>query len=114
MKAFLSGCTSTSGRFIFALHFLSGAFCGQGFWRGVRCTWPSVNEEGLWPSTPQFAPHNQGFRNPPHNSMASAAVITKRSNRALSRLKSTTERKNSASNGIRATRVYQLKSPAEA
>jgi hypothetical protein len=19
------------------------------FWRGVRCTWPSVNEEGLWP-----------------------------------------------------------------
>jgi len=56
-------------------------------------------------STPQFAPHNQGFRNPPHNSITSAAVITKRSIRALSRLKSTTERKNSASNGIRVTLV---------
>src|ERR1700730_6307055 len=61
--------------------------------------------KGCGQSTPQFAPHNQGFRNPPHNSIASAAVITKRSIRALSRLKSTTETKNSASNGIRVTLV---------
>jgi|HubBroStandDraft_4_1064222.scaffolds.fasta_scaffold17529_5 hypothetical protein len=68
--------------------------------------------KGYGQSTPQFAPHNQGFRNPPHNSIASAAVITKRSIRALSRLKSMTERKNSASNGIRVTPVIVVINPS--
>ena len=48
-------------------------------------------------------PHIQGLRNPPQNKIASVAVITTRSIRALSRVKSTTETKNSASRGIRVT-----------
>jgi hypothetical protein len=48
-------------------------------------------------------PHIQGLRNPPQNKIASIAVITTRSIRALSRVKSTTETKNSASRGIRVT-----------
>lgn len=61
-------------------------------------------------------PHIQGLRNPPQNKIASVAVITTRSIRALSRVKSTTETKNSASRGIRVTLaivVNQLNSPVE-
>jgi hypothetical protein len=76
------------------------------FWRGVRCAWlPCEVEEGCGQSTPQCAPHIQGLRNPPHNKIAIAAVISTRSIRALSRLKSTTETKSSASKGIRVTLV---------
>src|SRR5271155_4180194 len=75
------------------------------FWRGVRSAWlPCAVEEGFSRSTAQ-APHIQGFRNPPDKKIASAAVITTRSNRALSRLKSTTETKNSASTRILVTLV---------
>jgi hypothetical protein len=81
-------------------------FYDQRFWRGVRCAWlPCEVEEGCGQSTPQCAPHVQGLRNPPHNKIASAAVISTRSIRALSRLKSTAETKNSASKGIRLTLV---------
>ncbi len=44
---------------------------------------------------------SQGVRNPPDKKIASASVITTRSYRALSRLKSATEASNSASNTIR-------------
>src|ERR1700721_873380 len=74
-------------------------------WRGVRCAWlPFEVEKGCGQSTPQ-TPHIQGVRNPPDKKIASAAVITTRSNRALSRLKSTAETKNSASTGILGTLV---------
>ena len=46
-------------------------------------------------------PDGQGVRNPPDKKIVSAAVITTRSYRALSRLKSATEANNSASNRIR-------------
>src|SRR5271155_3901165 len=75
------------------------------FWRGVRSAWlPCAVEEGFSRSTAQ-APHIQGFRNPPDKKIASAAVITTRSNRALSRLKSTTETKSIASTRILVTLV---------
>ena len=51
------------------------------------------------------APHIQGLRNPPDNKIANAAAITTRSNSALSRLKSTTETKNTATTRIRITLV---------
>jgi hypothetical protein len=74
-------------------------------WRGVRCAWPPFEvEKGCGQSTPQ-TPHIQGVRNPPDRKIASAAVITTRSNRALSRLKSTTETKSSASTRILVTLV---------
>jgi len=50
-------------------------------------------------------PHIQWLRSPPDMKSASAAVITTRSNRALSRLKSTTATKNTASTRIRLTLV---------
>jgi|HubBroStandDraft_6_1064221.scaffolds.fasta_scaffold143364_2 hypothetical protein len=56
-------------------------------------------------STPQCAPHIHGLRSPPDMTITSAAVITTRSNRALSRLKSTPETKNNASTRIRANLV---------
>ena len=56
---------------------------------------------GLGQSTSQCAPHIQGLRSPPDKKIASAAIITTRSNRALSRMKSTTEANNSASTRIR-------------
>ena len=75
-------------------------------WRGARCAWPPCDvEEGCGQSTQQSAPHIQGLRSPPEKKIASAAVITTRSNRALSRLKSTTDTKNSASTRIRVTLV---------
>ena len=78
----------------------------KGVWRGARCAWPPGDvEEGCGQSTPQCAPHIQGLRSPPDKKIASAAVITTRSNRALSRLKSTTEANNSASTRIRVTLV---------
>jgi hypothetical protein len=46
-----------------------------------------------------------GFRNPPHNKIVSAPVMSTRSIRARSRANSTTETKNSASKGMRFTRV---------
>jgi hypothetical protein len=55
--------------------------------------------------THQCAPHTQGLRSPPEKKIASPAVITTRSNPALSRPKSTTETKNSASTRIRVTLV---------
>jgi len=50
-------------------------------------------------------PHIQGLRSPPDKKIVSAAAITTRSNRALSRLKSTMATKNSASTRIRVTLV---------
>src|SRR5579864_8817522 len=49
--------------------------------------------------------HIQWLRSPPDMKSASAAVITTRSNRELSRLKSTTATKNRASTRIRVTLV---------
>jgi hypothetical protein len=65
-------------------------------------------EEGCNQSAPQLAPHIQGLRIPPKNKIASAAVISTRSIRSLSRMKSTTETKNSASRGIRVTLVIVI------
>jgi len=48
-------------------------------------------------------PHIQGLSSPPNMKIVSAAVITTRSNRALSRPKSTMATKNNASTGIRVT-----------
>jgi hypothetical protein len=62
------------------------------------------SEKGFSRSTPQ-APHSQDLRNPPDKRIATAAVITTRSHRALSRLKSAMEAKNSASTRIRITLV---------
>src|SRR5579864_8917828 len=50
-------------------------------------------------------PHIQWLRSPPDMKSASASVITTRSNRALSRLKSTTATKNTASTRIRVALV---------
>ena len=60
---------------------------------------------GLRPKRSAMRPTVRGLRNPPHNKIASAAVISTRSIRALSRLKSTAETKKSASKGIRVTLV---------
>src|SRR5271154_6956128 len=60
---------------------------------------------GLWPEHTASAPHIQGLRSPPDKKIASAAVTTTTSNRALSRLKFTTEASNSVSKRIRVTLV---------
>jgi hypothetical protein len=66
--------------------------------------WPPCEaEEGCGQNATQCAPHIQGLRSPPDKKIASAAVITTRSNRTLSRLKSATETNSSASKRIRAT-----------
>jgi hypothetical protein len=72
---------------------------------GGACAAPDcpVMEEGCNQSTAQFAPRIQGLCIPPRNKIASAAVISTRSIRALSRMKSRTETKNRASRGIRVT-----------
>src|ERR1700691_1892764 len=67
------------------------------------CLGRPAMEEGCGQCTPQCAPHIQGLRSPPEKKIASAAVITTRSNRALSSPKSTTEAKKSASTRIRVT-----------
>jgi hypothetical protein len=78
----------------------------SGIWRGARCAWPPCAvEEGCGQSTPQCAPHIQGVRSPPDKKITSAAAITTRLNRALSRLKFTTRASNSASSRIRVTLV---------
>jgi hypothetical protein len=83
------------------------------FWRGVRCAWATLRRGGgLWPKH-IGAPHIQGFRNPPHNKIASAPVISARSIRAFSRMNSTAETMNTASKGTRVTLVIVVinKSP---
>jgi hypothetical protein len=67
--------------------------------------WPPCDvEEVCGQSTPQCAFHIQGLCSPPDKKIASAAVITTRPNRALSRLKSTTEA-NSPGTRVRVTLV---------
>jgi hypothetical protein len=56
-------------------------------------------------STRRCAPHSHGLCSPPDKRIASAAVITTRSNRALSRLKSAMQANNSASTRILVTLV---------
>src|SRR5712672_3496089 len=48
---------------------------------------------------------HRGFHNPPHNKIVSAPVMSARSIHECSRANSATEIKNSASKGIRITRV---------
>jgi len=77
---------------------------------GGACDAPWLSYEpgkGCSRSTTQ-PPHIQGLRSPPEKKIASAAVITTRSNRALSRLKSTMETKNSASTRPRVTLVIVI------
>ena len=62
-------------------------------------------EEGCGQSTSHCAPHIQEPRRPPDKKIARAAVINTRSNCALSRLKSTTETKSTASTRSRVTLV---------
>src|SRR5579864_293703 len=61
--------------------------------------------EGCSQNTPQCAPHLQGLRSPPEKKIASAAVTTTRSNRTLSRLKTTTQTNNSVRTRIRVALV---------
>ena len=61
--------------------------------------------EGCSQNTAQCAPHLQGLRSPPEKKIASAAVTTTRSNRTLSRLKTTTQINNSVRTRIRVALV---------
>src|SRR5580700_4777750 len=72
---------------------------------GRDAPWPPYEPGKGWGRSAPQLPQIQGLRSPPEKKMASAAVITTRSNCALSRLKSATETKNRASTRIRTTLV---------
>jgi hypothetical protein len=67
--------------------------------------WPSQLGKGCSQGTPQFAPHIQGLRNPPHNKITSTAVTGTSSIHACSRMNSIAETKNNACKGSRFTRA---------